>query len=140
MLLRQLVPDFYVYLVRLCDGGHLLPRAKLTLNLAGAVPDAKYVSALGALLRRDFTLDLFGVPPQRERIRAEAVVKAAQGLDQRLHCAAVVREGDPNSGTKGPGVGAPDAGPGSIHTLSARAAATGRLREVAPPPESQVPL
>ncbi len=32
-LMRQLVPEFHVYLVRLCDGGHLLPRAKVKLAL-----------------------------------------------------------------------------------------------------------
>ena len=40
-LLRQIVPEFHVYLVRLCDGGHLLPRARVRLNLAGIVPDAE---------------------------------------------------------------------------------------------------
>jgi site-specific DNA recombinase len=29
-LIRELVPQFYVYLVRLCDGGHLMPRAKVS--------------------------------------------------------------------------------------------------------------
>jgi hypothetical protein len=81
-LLRQLVPEFYVYLVRLCDGGHLLPRARVRLALAGAVPDAKHVPGLEGLLGRELTLDLFE-PPQRERIRQEAVLLAAQGLDQR---------------------------------------------------------
>ena len=34
-LLRLLVSDFHVYLVRLCDGGHLLPRARAVLPGAG---------------------------------------------------------------------------------------------------------
>ena len=76
-LLRQLVPEFHVYLVRLCDGDHPLPRARVRLALEGAAPDAKYVPGLGALLGRTVTLDLFERPPQRERIREEAVRLAA---------------------------------------------------------------
>lgn len=33
-LMRHLVPEFHVYLVRLCDGGHPLPRARVKLSLA----------------------------------------------------------------------------------------------------------
>ena len=82
-LMRQLVPNFYVYLVRLVDGGHPLPRAKVKLTLAGIVPDAQAVPGLGELLTRELTLDLFERPPQRERIRAEAVRLAADGVFQR---------------------------------------------------------
>jgi hypothetical protein len=31
--IRKLVPELHVYLVRLCDGGYLFPRAKVKLNL-----------------------------------------------------------------------------------------------------------
>lgn len=78
-LLRQVVPSFEVYLVRLCDGGHPLPRARVTLALDGLTPDAAHAQGLPQLLRRELTLDLFK-PPQRERIRAEAVRLAAEGL------------------------------------------------------------
>src|SRR5262249_53347648 len=54
--LRPLVPQFDVYLVRLCDGGHLLPRARVELALSGVVPDAKHVPGLGQLLKRELTL------------------------------------------------------------------------------------
>jgi hypothetical protein len=81
-LLRQLVPEFQVHLVRLCDGGHLLPRARVRLALDGIVPDSLHVSGLGELLSHELTLDLF-VPPQRERIREEAVRLTAEGLQQR---------------------------------------------------------
>jgi len=81
-LLRLLVPEFHVYLVRLCDGGHLLPRARVTLNLAGIVPDAPHAPGFTGLLTRVLTVDLF-TPPQRERIRVEAVRLTALGLDQR---------------------------------------------------------
>jgi hypothetical protein len=79
-LMRQLVPEFYVYLVRLADGGHPLPRAKIKLTLAGIVPDAQLVPGLGELLTRELTLDLFDRPPQRERIREDSVRLSAQGL------------------------------------------------------------
>ncbi len=81
-LVRRVVPLFQVYLVRLCDGGHLLPRARLTLNLAGDEPDARRVAGVTELLTRELTIDLFQ-PSQRERIREEAVRLAAQGLEQR---------------------------------------------------------
>jgi hypothetical protein len=78
-LLRKLVPEFHVYLVRLCDGGHPLPRARVRLALDGLVPDARHVAGLSNVLSRTLTPDLF-VPPQRERIRSEAVRLAARGL------------------------------------------------------------
>jgi hypothetical protein len=75
-LMRQLVPEFHVYLVRLIDGGHLLPRARVQLNLATCMSDLLLVPELAERLTRAITLDLF-VPPQRERIREEAVRLAA---------------------------------------------------------------
>lgn len=81
-LLRSVVPEFHVYLVRLCDGGHPLPRARATLSLVGVVPDARYAPGVTAFLTRTVTLDLF-VAPQRERIRAEAVRLVGTGLEQR---------------------------------------------------------
>jgi hypothetical protein len=81
-LLRKLVPEFHVYLVRLCDGGHPLPRARVTIALDGIIPDAAHVPDLPKLLTRTFTIDLF-VPPQRERIRETAVRLAAEGYGPR---------------------------------------------------------
>jgi hypothetical protein len=78
-LMRILVPNVYVYSVRLCDGGHLLPRAKVTLNLGGTFPDISIVPGLAALFTRELTLDLF-TPPQRVRILAESIRLAAEGL------------------------------------------------------------
>ena len=82
-LIRELVPEFYVYQVRLVSGGHLLPRAKIRLNLAGSIPDAASIPELQELLTRELTLDLFE-PTQRELIRPEAVKLAAAGLEQRV--------------------------------------------------------
>lgn len=81
-VLRAVVPEFRVYLVRLCDGGHLLPRARATLSLAGVAPDARRAPGVTAFLTRTVTLDLFD-PPQRERIRADAIRLTAGGYDQR---------------------------------------------------------
>jgi len=80
--LRLLVPDFFVYLVRLCDGGHLLPRAKIGLNLAGSFPDLNLIPGAANLLTRQLTIDLF-VPPQRELIRTDAVGLSETGMKQR---------------------------------------------------------
>ena len=91
-LMRQLVPEFYVYLVRLVDGGHPLPRAKVKLTLAGIVPDAALVPGLGEMLTRELTLDLFERPPQRERIRVKAVSLAAEHVPQRKIAALLTDE------------------------------------------------
>jgi site-specific DNA recombinase len=81
-LLRLVVPEIHVYLVRLIDGGHLLPRARVRLTLGGLVPDADRAPGLNDLLTRELTLDLFE-PPQRKRIRVEAARLAALGHEQR---------------------------------------------------------
>lgn len=87
-LLRKLCPDVFVYLVRLCDGGGLLPRAYVRLTLDGIVPDARLVPGLDGLLRREATLDLFDIP-QRERIRADAVRWQATGLKPKAIAAQI---------------------------------------------------
>ncbi len=81
-LIRQLVPELHIYLVRACDGGHLMPRAKCRLDLIGNFPDAELMPELRALLCTEVTLDVFE-PPQRVRIRVDAVRLAAEGLEQR---------------------------------------------------------
>src|SRR4051794_4014488 len=81
-LLRLVLRPVRVCLLRVCDGGRLLPRARLTLKLGGIVPGTKHVPAMERLLTRVLTLDLFE-PPQRERIRKEVVRLAAEGLEQR---------------------------------------------------------
>ncbi len=80
--MRQLVPEFVVYSVRLCDGGHPESRARVKLHLGGSITDIQRVPGLESLLSRELTLDLFD-PPQRERIRTEAVRLAAEDLTER---------------------------------------------------------
>lgn len=87
-LLQRIVPEWYNCAVRLCDGGHLLPRARITLNLAGNYPDVNLVPGLHELLTREVTLDLFE-PPQREVIRVEAVRLAATGLGPKAIAQAI---------------------------------------------------
>ncbi len=67
-LLRQLVPEFHVYLVRCCDGGMPLPRARVRIDLTGSIAGAALVPGLTALFSRTATLDLWE-PPPRVRIR-----------------------------------------------------------------------
>jgi hypothetical protein len=81
-LMRLVVPEFRVYLVRACDGGHPVPRARVRLSLAAVTPDARHVAGLEELCSRDLTLDLFE-PPQRVRIREELARLHHLGLNQR---------------------------------------------------------
>ena len=81
-LMRQLAPDFHVYLVRLLDAGHPMPRARVGLDLTGCIEDLAFVPGISTLLTRVVTLDLF-TAPQRERIRGDAVRLAATGMQQR---------------------------------------------------------
>lgn len=81
-LFRDIVPEIYVYLVRSCDGGHPMPRAKVTINLGGIVPDTLQVPELSKLLTYERTLSPFE-PAQRIRIRLEAARLTGEGLNQR---------------------------------------------------------
>jgi len=79
-ILRSMVTSCHIYLVRLVDGGHLEPRAKVTLNLGAVADDLGTMPAVRQLLTRTFTTDVF-VPPQRERIRSEVVRLMAEHPD-----------------------------------------------------------
>lgn len=81
--MRQIVPEFHVYLVRLIDGGHLLPRAHTKLAFKGIAPGVVRVPELDDLLTRDLTIDLFEQAPQRERNHVESVQVEAEGIPQR---------------------------------------------------------
>ena len=90
-LLRKIVTDFRVHLVRLCDGGHLLPKARVKLALDGIVPDTALIPGVSDILYREFTLELFE-PPERERIREAAVSFASQGLGPKAIAARITDE------------------------------------------------
>jgi hypothetical protein len=81
-LMRVLVPEFRIHLVRLIDGGHLLPRATATVVFANIATDFDLIPGAVPLLTKTFTFDLF-TPPQRERIRPEVVRLVAEGWNQR---------------------------------------------------------
>ena len=83
--LRLLIPEFFVYLVRSCDGGHLLPRARVKLTMAGSIKDAEWVPGLADLLSREITVDLFD-PPQREQIRSRCRKAALAELYAQGDC------------------------------------------------------
>ena len=53
------------------------------LDLSGCIDNAAHVPELQELQISVHTIDLFERPPQRERIREEAVALRAQGLLQR---------------------------------------------------------
>lgn len=81
-LLRPIVTEFHVYIVRLVDGGAFLPRAKVKLSLGGIIPDIDRTPVIKKYLTRDFTLDLFE-PTTRVRIREEAVRRCGAREKQR---------------------------------------------------------
>ncbi|MCE9554687.1 MAG: recombinase family protein [Planctomycetes bacterium] len=89
-LMRLLVPEFHVYLVRLCDGGHLLPRVRVKLDLAGNIADAARVPGLNDLLSLMTTIDLFK-PAQREQIR-EVAARLNDGIRTHAQIAALIAE------------------------------------------------
>jgi len=57
-LMRQLVPEFSVYLMRRPGGGRPLPRARVRVNLAGCIPDVDRVPALREWFSKVWTIDL----------------------------------------------------------------------------------
>jgi hypothetical protein len=61
-LLRQLVPEIHVYLVRLCTGGMPVPRARVKLNLVGHVDHARFLPGLEDVASSWHTIDLFEAP------------------------------------------------------------------------------
>ena len=76
------MPAIHVYAVRLIDGGHLLPRALVRLDLTGSIRHCIQIPELTQLLSREVTVDFFD-PPQRETIREEAVRLIGNGMFQR---------------------------------------------------------
>lgn len=81
-LLRLIVPEFHVYLVRSIDCDKLLPRARVKITLGGIITDIIRAPGLGDFLTRVVTIDLFQ-PPMHHKIRAEAIRQTAEGIKQR---------------------------------------------------------
>src|SRR5262249_5001473 len=81
-LLQRLIPRLVVRPYRLCDGGHPVPRAHFTLQLAPLLPRAPGLERLAAVLERTLVVDLFE-PPQREAHRLAVMRRTSDGLTQR---------------------------------------------------------
>lgn len=82
-LMCSLIPIIVVWPYRLCDGGHIVLRAKFRLRLANLVPNAQVRDVLAEPLERILTVDLFH-KPQREAFRKRvvamrAIINAATG-------------------------------------------------------------
>lgn len=78
-LIRVLIPKIVVHPYRLCDGGHLVLRARFKLNLSPLLQIDK--DLVVPALERELVVDLFD-PPQREAIRKELVALRAGGMTQ----------------------------------------------------------
>lgn len=81
-LMRRLIPRIDVSPHRLCDGGHPVLRARLTLDLVALMPEARGLEDLSEVLRRELVVDLFD-PPQREAHRLQILAGKAAGLTER---------------------------------------------------------
>ncbi|WLD15142.1 recombinase family protein [Planctellipticum variicoloris] len=81
-LLRSLVSECYVYVVRSVDGGHFLPRVKVKLSLGSIVQGIDQAPAVKEFLTRVLTINLFE-PPVRIQIREEVVKQFAERVKQR---------------------------------------------------------
>jgi DNA invertase Pin-like site-specific DNA recombinase len=80
-VMKKLVPSLIVSPYRLCDGGHIVLRAKVMLNLAALAPTTSELGDLAGVLRRELTVDLFH-PPQRETYRKQVVALRAAGHEE----------------------------------------------------------
>ncbi len=77
-LMRRWIPRIEVFPYRLCDGGHLVLRARFTLRLASLVPQAEDLQRIADTLTREMEVDLFD-PPQREEFRQRVVQLRVDG-------------------------------------------------------------
>ena len=86
-MLPKIVPQVFVYCVRMCDGGSLLPRAKFTVDLSGSF-ESDPPDLLQRILRREFTVDVFD-SPKHNRIRPQVVELANLGMTNKQIAAAL---------------------------------------------------
>jgi DNA invertase Pin-like site-specific DNA recombinase len=81
-IIKRLVPSLRVHPYRLCDGGHLVLRATLTIDLTALVAVDSTWGNWGGVLRRHRTVDLFEAP-QREAFRKQIMALRRCGLTER---------------------------------------------------------
>jgi DNA invertase Pin-like site-specific DNA recombinase len=79
--MRVLIPTIRVYPYRLCDGGRVVLRARLILNLASLLGEAASVAGLDELQREELTVDLFE-PPEREQFREQVIKLRGDGFSE----------------------------------------------------------
>jgi site-specific DNA recombinase len=84
--MQQLIPQIWLYPVRLLDGGHVVQRARFTLNLSPLIKGVGECSEVATKLSRTVTVNLHDVP-DREKHRP-AVVAAMLRLGNQHEVAA----------------------------------------------------
>ena len=115
-IMRRLIPQIIVRPFRLCDGGGIVLRASLTLNLAGLLPTSQRQPDVAAHLQRELVVDLFD-PPQRAAFREQVVALRNAGLTEND----VAPAGDyQNRGAACYGVRSPDATTGLERPVRSR--------------------
>jgi hypothetical protein len=87
-LMHQLVPILQVYPYRLCDGGTVVLRAILTLDLTTIANVPWAGEEANGVMRRELIVDLFE-PPQRVRFREQVIARRAEGMTERRIAAAL---------------------------------------------------
>ncbi len=81
-IMLSMVTDFKVYLVRIIDGGSIVPRAKVTLCLGGFIRNTNQTPEIQEFLTRELTIDLYE-EPMHVKIREQAIEKSAEKIKQR---------------------------------------------------------
>jgi hypothetical protein len=77
-MMQKIVPDVFVHLVRMIDGGPLYPRVTFRVDLSNAFSELALSDSLNKFLTREFTADAFELPT-RAKIREQAVALRARG-------------------------------------------------------------
>jgi DNA invertase Pin-like site-specific DNA recombinase len=102
--MRALVPRLEIRPYRLCDGGKLVLRAHLTIDLTALAPEVSGLGDLGDWWRRQLVVDLFDAPQRAAYLRQVLAMKAegrtevqiarAVGITKTAvqHAAALARE------------------------------------------------
>jgi site-specific DNA recombinase len=80
-VMQRLAPRMVVFPHQLCDGGRVVLRARLRLNVAGMIPEERLRAAVHASLEQTLEVNLFD-PPQQEEFR-ERVVELRKSQTER---------------------------------------------------------
>ena len=80
--MKRLIPKIFVFPYRLVDGGHIVLRARFTLDLSSFAPGVLTPAERPSPLRTELIVDLFN-PPQREEFRERVCALRSQGATER---------------------------------------------------------